>query len=272
MLRVNTYKLYSLGAAMKPLVGLKEDATRGAIFLDAINAKLAVQQTLLALDFVALRICQPTAERLINALTAVIPDDLGKIMEMDRSAKLTYGEHARIKQAASELETLLSAELPATDTYYVSQKGAYSTPDLIERAEATLSPSVSARLPPAALNDMRQAGRCLAFDTPTAAGFHLLRAVEALIRQYYQVVVGTLPKPKLRNWGAYIKVLRDNNGAPHVLAVLEQIKDLHRNPLMHPETVLTTDEAIVLFGVSVSAIFAMVRDIEKRASATAATP
>jgi len=46
-----------------------------------------------------------------------------------------------------------------------------------------------------------------------------------------------------------------------LLASLQQIKDLHRNPLAHPEETLTLEEAVGLFGIVQSAINAMLKEI-----------
>ncbi len=59
-----------------------------------------------------------------------------------------------------------------------------------------------------------------------------------------------------------------------VTAALDQIRDLHRNPLMHPEDTLTLPEADALFGLAEAAIVAIIRDLQRRlatpADATAA--
>ena len=58
----------------------------------------------------------------------------------------------------------------------------------------------------------------------------------------------------LRNCGADAKVL----------AILEQIKDLHRNPVIHPEVELSNDDAQSLIGIMDSAITAIVADMKHR--------
>jgi hypothetical protein len=50
--------------------------------------------------------------------------------------------------------------------------------------------------------------------------------------------------------GALLKGMADLGvGHPKVLAVLIQIKDLHRNPLIHPEESLSTEDAIGVVGL-----------------------
>src|SRR5262245_61046831 len=94
-----------------------------------------------------------------------------------------------------------------------------------------------------------QAGKCLAFEVPTAAAFHIFRAAESVMRLYYIAIFGTIPAKKLRNWGAYLKNLKSHGGAdPKILHSLEQIKELYRNPTIHPETKYTLEEALSLVG------------------------
>jgi hypothetical protein len=83
-------------------------------------------------------------------------------------------------------------------------------------------------------------------------------------------MVGTLPKPKARAWGVYIKNLKD---VPHVdgkvVTLLEQIKDLYRNPIIHPEARLEMKEALSLIGIAESATSAMLKDMKLREAAKA---
>jgi hypothetical protein len=46
-----------------------------------------------------------------------------------------------------------------------------------------------------------------------------------------------------------------------VIAALQQLKDLHRNVLFHPEESLDTDGAVALIGISQSVVSAMIQDI-----------
>jgi len=49
-----------------------------------------------------------------------------------------------------------------------------------------------------------------------------------------------------------------------VVSVLEQFIKLHRNPINHPQAVLTDEEAIALVGIVVSSIAAMVNDVKTK--------
>src|SRR5665213_3060576 len=100
----------------------------------------------------------------------------------------------------------------------------------------------------------------LAYEIPTACGFHIFRATESVLRKYYSHSTGGSPPPKVRNIGVYVRMLRAQNcGDEIVLATLQQLARLHRNPLIHPEAVLTMDEAIATLGIARSVVTAMLK-------------
>jgi len=162
---------------------------------------------------------------------------------------------------AKEFEIVLSAELQTLASYCVTQKGIYSTTDLIERAENTLPASVLPKISQRVKEEIRASGRCLAFDSGTACAFHIMRAVEAVMHEYYIVMCKPTPRPskRLENWGVYIAEFQKSSKpeVKEVVAILQQIKDQHRNLIMHPEIVLTPDEAFTLFEIAKGAIIAM---------------
>jgi hypothetical protein len=71
-------------------------------------------------------------------------------------------------------------------------------------------------------------------------------------------------KESQRNWGRYITLLRERFAPEKVLHHLEQMKDLHRNPLIHPDTTLTSVQAMGLWAIAGSVIQAMVSDMESK--------
>ena len=123
--------------------------------------------------------------------------------------------------------------------------------------------------------DIREAGKCLAFDLATASGFHIARAVEGVLVEYLKLLCPTIYadlKDSQRNLGYYIKIAKENNGEPKVCSSLDQFRDLHRNPLIHPEAVLTVDEAVTLLGIAQSTIVATILEIAKQKNATPLLP
>ena len=148
---------------------------------------------------------------------------------------------------------------------------------MIDRTEKVLPESVLKKISIAIVEEIRQSGRCLAFDVATASAFHIMRATESVIHKYYLQVCKPKSKKKLDSWGIYIAKLSQSQDpqVKEVVALLQQIKDRHRNLIMHPEIVLTPDEAFTLFEIAQSAIITMagnlpiVKEKETNAQTTA---
>lgn len=153
----------------------------------------------------------------------------------------------------------MSAELQTLATYNITQKGIYSTTDLVERAERILPEQVLGRIGRMAAGEVRESGKCLALDCATASAFHMMRATEEVMHRYYVSVCKPKPAKRLENWGAYIAALNKSSKpeVKEIVAMVQQIKDRHRNLIMHPEIVLTIDEAFTLFEIAQGAIIAM---------------
>jgi hypothetical protein len=172
--------------------------------------------------------------------------------------------------AWASFESALGLELGRAPIYYVTPKSVFDTRMLIGKGSIVFTDATVDRLPKEAIDDTDQAGRCLAFSLGTAAGFHIARATEAVILRYMAVFGCAEPKESQRNWGFYLKSLTDAGANPKVVAHLQQIKDLHRNPLIHPEISLGMGEAVSLWSICTSAIQAMVADMETKSATPAA--
>lgn len=252
--RVNQYRFYELGAALERLKDLNEKTLLWDAFLPCWEAR----RTLFALlsdPVSSLRVCRPAAEKLLRDIGAVLPAPEG---DSDPNKPIGPGAN-QVTSGVTELRILLEAECPTLDIYAVTQKGAYSMSMLIDRAEILLPESTTQRLDDKAVQDIQQAGRCLAFDLPTAAGFHLFRAVESVMRLLYRQVKANLEKPKKpSNWGGYVDALKDAKVASRITDLLDSIRQNYRNPISHPDATLTSDEAVVLVPLGVMAIQKMV--------------
>lgn len=142
---------------------------------------------------------------------------------------------------------------------------------LIEKIESCFPEKAWKRIDKDAKREFDESGKCLAVERYTGAGFHSLRGVECVIRQWIQEVTGSLPRK--RDWGHYCEVLKQNGADPSLVAVLDNIRTLERNPLMHPEDWLEVDDAIGIFNLSHTAIARLMSDLEsKKPSAVPVTP
>lgn len=261
MEKINLPFFYQLGTELKPLTKLGSKASeRVDIFIQGIGVQNYVHSLLES--FPALAVCRATGKELINAIEDTsnwIRQTPSKEWEKeDTSADIKF---RKVIGKAKEFETVLLAELQTLAAYHVTQKGIYSTTDLIERAENTLPASVLTKVGPKVVEEIKQSGRCLAFDSATASAFHIMRSTEAAMHEYYISVCKPKPKPSkmLESWGAYIAELQKSpkSEVKEVVAMLQQIKDRHRNLIMHPEVVLTPEEAFTLFEIAQGAIIAM---------------
>lgn len=169
-----------------------------------------------------------------------------------------------IQDNASRLAMVLDTDLSHQPVYCVFPKRAYDIQILTSDATQIFSPAVRAALTEEEEYNLKEAGRCLAFEVPTAAGFHLFRALDSVLQRYVKLVKGSLPKNK--NWGQYIKALEENGADRKITGILFQLKEFHRNPIIHPDARLNVEDALSLIGVAESALSMMVADMDARAS------
>ena len=256
--RVDEYRFYELGQAIQPLKSLQYSTEYRHAWFPMWTAREALAR--FRESEVALRVSRPAIDRLIRAISAIVPTVFADAIEglnvPDGEQGPTIGTHFfEFSEALKAFEPVLAAECDALDSYLVSQKRGYSTPDLIERSDVMLPLETRAILHEPIAADIRAAGRCLAFDTPTAAGFHILRAVEAVMALFYTHVTGREIAKRHRNWGLYLKRLeKEPRADAKIRGALEHIKENYRNPITHPEVTLSEGEAIMLFALSLSVI------------------
>lgn len=262
MLRVYVYGFYQLASKLQPLHRL-EDGSPYKDWLFPLMSARSELDDLLDNTIVPVKVCRSVAKRLMQAIDAVVPNDFTAALKKSTDSptlKLDWAAAYNIKESLKKFEVVLAEELRLVDTYSVTQKGAYSTSDLIGCAETLLPVSVRKVMAPDTVNDIREAGRCLAFETPTAAGFHVFRAIESVLLAYHQAVVKKPTPPKARNWGVYIKALRQSGNADQkIVDMLEHIKDSYRNPTTHPEVTMDIEDVLVLMGLAVSVIVQMTK-------------
>ncbi len=255
MIRISLSYIFNMCSRMDGLDGLPTlDTEVGEIFLPLISAQSAIEELYNSLYGPYLKISYGYSRPLLASLKGVLePFDVLK--------KIQSYQIIGLRQQYTQYKTALTGELTVMYSYFVTQKGGFDTASLLAYGE-NLLPLVLASKVPEGLPDVREAGRCLAFDLPTSAGFHVFRAVESVLRRYHAHVTGGNSPPKVRNMGVYIKSLITNEkGNPKVIAALQQMKDLHRNPVSHPEAILTQEEALAIFGIARSVITPMLAEL-----------
>lgn len=286
----NIYDLYRLGTAISEVNRkISSKPVNQVTHLDVYTEfqTLAIMiEGIIEDKVVPLDTCKSTAKSLRDSLRQITGEFLTEWRETSEqdakaalwSKQIAGWRIAGVTEGIKAFEYVFSAELAGAALYLVEQVGAYKTSILIDAADSVFPANIRSQLPQHAVDDIKAAGRCLAFELPTAAGFHVARAVETVLLKYFP----TLPMkvPRYKNLGKYLEVLSKEGVKkgvdPKVLAALDQFRELYRNPIMHPDAVLSIEEAQILFNLAQSAICAIILDIAKLAvkatvAATAAT-
>lgn len=181
------------------------------------------------------------------------------IASSDGDATLSEFDSWEIRQKREKFLSVFKAELSLLPAFLVSEKEGYELAVLTE-AGVKLFPQSMAAKAPEALADAIEAGKALAYELPTASGFHIFRVTEAVLKRYWDHVSGGTARPSPETIGVFANHLETGKlGDRKIWESLKQIAKLHRNPIIHPEAVLTVEEAIETLGIARSIIGAMLR-------------
>jgi hypothetical protein len=254
---INEMWFYRLGYMIHPLTELEPPQTFRDIGFKLMGTHRHIE-TLLSSIILPLHVCRPSA----ISLRKSIADLIDKYIKGNWDRDIDEVDVQDIINKARDFEAVLAAELETIHTYAATQKLAFDTRSLIDNAENLLPITIRNDVPQETISELREAGRCLAFEVPTASGFHVFRATEGVIRQYFKAVVGSLPEAKNRNWGAYIRTLEKHGADQKVTGFLDHIRQLYRNPVIHPEEHLEIEDAEILLSLCTSAIIQMVKAIQ----------
>lgn len=246
MFRLSGDFIYTLATQLRPIEGLSEESASFQSYL-VLDTAVKGLNDLFAWNALGLNASWSKGLALRELCEKILAEMRSNPEEFGSSLRHTqFGE---LKSAFNTFEITLKAELSVANLYAVTRKGAYDTNILAEHGLLAFPKALEERVPEAA-NDARQAARCLAFDLPTAAAFHLHRAHEAVVHSYFKNIAPDATPPVKQPLGAWIKELEKLSGTQDVVvAALKDINRLHRNPVLHPETSLAdSEEAIALLG------------------------
>jgi hypothetical protein len=188
--------------------------------------------------------------------------EVGDLLDVDKKWEervISDYEAFSLKEKKDKLKTVLLAEFSVVPSYLVSVKDSYDVAILVE-AGLKLFPSTLMNKAPETEKDANEVGRALAFELPTACGFHTFRVIESVARRYWDQVTSGAARPRLETLGNLAAELEKNAlGDAKIVEAIKQMTKLHRNPLIHPEVILTSEEAIGIIGMARSVIGAMLK-------------
>jgi len=252
---VNLWGYYAIGGNVRRMDVLTPQTIMADAHIILSEAESALNYLLYNEDMPPIEACKAAGGNLWNQITQ-------NIKKAQESPDSLLGEgHDPLKEALNSFEIILRNTLISVPVYHVSPKGILSTEKLVNAAEQMFSEHVLKQLSEIAVTDVKAAGRCLAFNLPTSSGFHIIRALEAVVVDYIQRTGSVPPR---RDLGAYVEKLKQQKASEDVVFVVDQIRRLHRNPLMHPEDVLDQENAMDLFLLCRSAINATISDMETK--------
>jgi hypothetical protein len=141
----------------------------------------------------------------------------------------------------------------------------YATADLLKDATVVFPESVRGSISDRIKYEVQQAANCLLYEAPSAVGFHVLRAVEMVIIDYF--TIPGLDRAGANSWTDYSKRLRFYKVHRKIVGMIDRLAGLHRNELMHAEAVLSNEEAAILFALMQEVLPVMIADVAKRKGA-----
>jgi len=258
---VDQYSWYRLSKALTTIAQLPNESQLGTLMMAWIQAYTALEefaQSPLPLSTAAAKEIQNNFANLVRAHRRKNEPDESK--QLDWNEKIQPWSLGGLKKAIADFETVLARESPGMPVFFVPKKGIYSTADLIERAEQDFAGYKL--LPRNALEEIQQAGRCLAFDLFTAHAIHSMRAAEIvvidLLCKYYNLTIPT----SQRNWGAYVAALKTHGAPPDLLSFLYEVVRVERNESIHPTKLMTEIEAQRIYTIAKGAIMAIMEHQE----------
>lgn len=274
--RISQFALYELGQTLGKLRRHSGDVAQFAALPDLLDSRSRMED-LLKGNPVPLGVAEVRAKELRDTLNGMVEnyyfvdDGTGKksFKFPDPDApKIPSWYWSSVLSSLEKFETVFAEEMRENAAYYVPRRGIFYTIVLVEAADEAFMKDLVPFIPQKALEDWKAAGRCLAFNLLSASGFHVARAVEAMVEKYYQFFCGKQPNETLHGWNDYIKALEAvaSSGAtpapsPQTLAELMQMKDDFRNPIMHPRIVLSEANAKMLFNNGETLIIAMAQEL-----------
>lgn len=276
MQHLNPYRFYELAAKLHALFN-NATGTRVADMFAPLSEAQALLDGWIKGDPFPLETSKDDATKLLtrlgNLFSKYYIDPTSKQIKTPKGEdRIDPHELALVYASIEKFEHALAAELTHAPTYVAKKRGIYSTYDLIENAYECFSESMREVIPQPALDEFGVAGRALAFGLGTAAGVHLLRAIELVLKKYYEMFSGTSVAKTERTYSIYLKKLatlaEDETNASRpdkrLLQMLAQIKEHYRNPLTSPDSSISTEQATSLFGLATAAITLMSEQIVAR--------
>lgn len=251
---VNLPWLLTAVTAIDKLDGFPAGKTDFDSYFRLVNARNLLQllygQSIFAQH---LRISHQKANELVAVLDSLINKgsfDSPSSWEIE----ISEFESWEIRHHKDEFRKIFEAEIGAIPLFLVKPKGGFDLSALLFSGHKLFPDEMIPKVPDSE-RDAQEAAKALAFELGTACGFHVFRVTETVLKRYWDIVTQNKNRPKPQTIGKFAEELASGKfGAEKIWETLRQLAKLHRNPIAHPEVILTVEEAIQTLGIARSVI------------------
>lgn len=259
---INVHYFYNLAKSLQELNKIQSGNTLIERFGELYFAENALRD-FLGNDLLPPQACRERGETLATVINTILQS---LNADPPRTDPLSAYEVTSIQNSLRDFETVMESEYRVKPIFAVSKKGLYSIEQLVFRGYDMVPDDVHSLMPDMR-EDLKDAGRCIAFEVPTAAAFHLFRATEAGVKAYIVSIRNTpvTDAEKRLGLGGYKKILEALGVDARVLAALDQLIKLHRNPTIHPDVRVSNEEVLATLGMIDSFIRIVAIDMQRRA-------
>jgi len=190
-----------------------------------------------------------------------------KLKGTSKGSTLNSSDAVELRKIMNRIRATFEAETEGFYAYVVTDKR-IDIKKLLNNVGQLFKPGIFDLLPDVARHDFKEAGLCIAFERPTAAAFHILRATEDVLRIYYKKYMR--PVKLNLTWGEIEKELRNKlkGKLPDkvLLDNLSNIRNSFRNPTAHPDKIYDIQEAQDLFNQCIDVVNRMAEKLGKKPS------
>jgi hypothetical protein len=278
MIELDMYFYLVLGARINPIANIRANWPIQTTIAFLISARMELgtfeKETDRALAF-------PRTAEVAMGLCSII-DEITMPLEVNQqygaplfsTGQPQMNEHQaqRIRELCQKFYETFQQESQRSYVLKVQDQRIFSAYTLVEKIEDAITPNTWKYLSALTRREIEECGKCLSIERYTACGFHILRGIESVIREYIAAIPGVTLAQNQRNWGEYVRLLKDNNAAHEVTSIVEGLRQDDRNPLMHPEKFLDMHQAVGLFCLCLTALDRLVADMVKRGIAKLFSP
>ena len=180
---------------------------------------------------------------------------LKKYKELDENEIIGAKRAKELSDIMLTLEQIIFAE-SQTKYYYITSERRYNLDYLLESPNRLFAEEVFQSLTELCKYDFEESFKCLAYEVPTAAAFHMLRATEGALKELYFSFIKQkrVRIPMWENMVSQLEKKTRNKPPKQLLEALDNIRKSYRNPTSHPEATYTISQAEDLMGLCIDVV------------------